>query len=136
MGGWFDHHVRVRFAETLAEWIGRQEHWRPNVRRFSLQLVPELRRRPVTRDLDWGVRIPVPGYEERNDKRVYVWFDAVVGYLSASIEWAANSERNAASSPASRRNVPVRRSSSMRVLTRALSRPASSNKSRSKLLAS
>ncbi len=78
------------FAETLAEWIGRQEHWRPNVRRFSLQLVPELRRRPVTRDLDWGVRIPVPGYEERNDKRVYVWFDAVVGYLSASIEWAAN----------------------------------------------
>ena len=78
------------FADTLEDWIGRQEHWRPNVRRFSLQLVRDLRRRPVTRDLDWGVRIPVPGYEERDDKRIYVWVDAVVGYLSASIEWAAN----------------------------------------------
>ena len=44
----------------------------------------------MTRDLDWGVRIPVPGYEDRDDKRVYVWFDAVIGYLSASVEWAAN----------------------------------------------
>ena len=78
------------FAERLASWIEGQDHWRPNVRRFSLQLVRELRRRPVTRDLDWGVRIPVPGFEERDDKRIYVWFDAVVGYLSASIEWAAN----------------------------------------------
>ena len=78
------------FAERLAEWIGEQDHWRPNVKRFSLQLVRDLRRRPVTRDLDWGVRVPVPGYEERNDKRIYVWIDAVVGYLSASIEWAAN----------------------------------------------
>jgi methionyl-tRNA synthetase len=78
------------FAERLAAWIGEQHHWRTNVRRFSLQLVTELRRRPVTRDLDWGVRVPVPGYEERDDKRIYVWIDAVVGYLSASIEWAAN----------------------------------------------
>jgi methionyl-tRNA synthetase len=78
------------FAERLATWIEAQPHWRPNVRRFSLQLVRELRRRPVTRDLDWGVRVPVPGYEERDDKRIYVWVDAVVGYLSASIEWAAN----------------------------------------------
>jgi len=78
------------FAERLEAWIAAQEHWRPNVRSFSLQLVNELRPRPVTRDLDWGVRIPVPGFEERDDKRIYVWFDAVVGYLSASIEWAAN----------------------------------------------
>ena len=78
------------FAERLATWIEAQAHWRPNVRRFSLQLVRELRRRPVTRDLDWGVRVPVPGYDERDDKRIYVWVDAVVGYLSASIEWAAN----------------------------------------------
>jgi methionyl-tRNA synthetase len=42
----------------------------------------------VTRDLDWGVRVPVAGYEERDDKRIYVWIDAVVGYLSASVEWA------------------------------------------------
>jgi methionyl-tRNA synthetase len=78
------------FGERLAEWIGRQRHWRPNVRNFSLGLVGELKPRPVTRDLDWGVPIPVPGYDERDDKRVYVWFDAVVGYLSASIEWAVN----------------------------------------------
>jgi methionyl-tRNA synthetase len=78
------------FADRLATWIGSQHHWRANVQRFSLELVKELRRRPITRDLDWGVRIPVPGYEELDDKRVYVWFDAVIGYLSASIEWAAN----------------------------------------------
>ncbi|HEY7381078.1 MAG TPA: methionine--tRNA ligase [Gaiella sp.] len=78
------------FKEQLAEWVGRQGHWRPNVRNFSLQLIEELKPRPVTRDLDWGVRIPVEGYDEREDKRVYVWIDAVTGYLSASIEWAAN----------------------------------------------
>jgi methionyl-tRNA synthetase len=78
------------FADQLREWITRQEHWRPNVRRFSLNLVDDLKPRPVTRDLDWGVRIPVPGYDEDERKRVYVWFDAVIGYLSASIEWAAN----------------------------------------------
>ena len=78
------------FKEQLAEWIGRQEHWRQNVRRFSLELVKELKPRPVTRDLDWGVRVPVAGYEERDDKRIYVWIDAVVGYLSAAVEWARN----------------------------------------------
>lgn len=78
------------FKERLAAWIGKQSHWRANVRNFSLQLVEEIKPRPVTRDLDWGVRIPVPGYDERDDKRVYVWFDAVIGYLSASVEWAAS----------------------------------------------
>jgi methionyl-tRNA synthetase len=76
------------FRDQLRTWIETQSHWRPNVRRFSLQLLDELRPRPVTRDLDWGVRVPVPGYEERDDKRIYVWIDAVVGYLSASVEWA------------------------------------------------
>jgi methionyl-tRNA synthetase len=78
------------FAEQLAEWIGGHEHWRANVRKFSLNLVEDLKPRPITRDLDWGVPIPVPGYAEREDKRIYVWFDAVIGYLSASVEWAAN----------------------------------------------
>jgi methionyl-tRNA synthetase len=77
------------FAERLREWISAQDHWRTNVRNFSLNLVDELRPRPVTRDLDWGVRIPVPGYEDDERKRIYVWFDAVIGYLSASVEWAA-----------------------------------------------
>jgi methionyl-tRNA synthetase len=78
------------FAERLTSWIEAQEHWRPNVRRFSLNFVRELKPRAITRDLDWGVPIPVPGYEGRDDKRIYVWFDAVIGYLSASVEWAAN----------------------------------------------
>jgi methionyl-tRNA synthetase len=78
------------FGEQLEAWIARQTHWRPNVRNFSLQLVRELKPRPVTRDLDWGVRVPVPGYDEQENKRIYVWIDAVVGYLSASVEWAAN----------------------------------------------
>jgi methionyl-tRNA synthetase len=76
------------FAERLRDWIEQQDHWRANVRRFSLNLLDDLKPRPVTRDLDWGVRIPVPGYEEDERKRIYVWFDAVIGYLSASVEWA------------------------------------------------
>ena len=78
------------FRDELTAWIDQQRHWRPNVRRFSLELLKEVRPRPVTRDLDWGVSIPVPGYDGRDDKRIYVWFDAVIGYLSASVEWAAN----------------------------------------------
>jgi methionyl-tRNA synthetase len=77
------------FKEQLTDWIESQVHWRQNVRRFSLNFVKELKPRPITRDLDWGVPIPVAGYEELNDKRIYVWFDAVIGYLSAAIEWAA-----------------------------------------------
>ena len=76
------------FRERLAEWIGSQRHWRPNVRKFSLGLLEDLKPRPITRDLDWGVRIPLLGLEERDDKRIYVWFDAVIGYLSAAVEWA------------------------------------------------
>ncbi|MFN2469749.1 MAG: methionine--tRNA ligase [Gaiellaceae bacterium] len=79
-----------RFKDQLRPWIAEHEHWRPNVRNFSLRYVEELKPRPVTRDLDWGIRIPVPGYEELESKRIYVWIDAVVGYLSASVEWADN----------------------------------------------
>jgi methionyl-tRNA synthetase len=78
------------FAEQLREWIGRQTHWRPNVRSYSLNFISDLKPRAITRDLDWGVPVPLPGWEDRPDKRIYVWFDAVIGYLSASIEWAAN----------------------------------------------
>src|SRR4029077_10478217 len=45
----------------------------------------------ITRDLDWGVPVPLDGWRDRPDKRVYVWVDAVIGYLSASIEWARRS---------------------------------------------
>jgi methionyl-tRNA synthetase len=77
------------FKDQLTTWIESKESWRQNVRRFSLNFVKELKPRPITRDLDWGVPIPVEGYDGRDDKRIYVWFDAVIGYLSASIEWAA-----------------------------------------------
>ena len=79
-----------QFKERLRDWIRRQEHWRANVRNFSLRYVDDLKPRAVTRDLNWGVRIPVPGYDENENKRIYVWIDAVVGYLSAAVEWASN----------------------------------------------
>jgi methionyl-tRNA synthetase len=78
------------FAEQLRDWIGKQTHWRPNVRSYSLNYVANLKPRAITRDLDWGVPVPLPGWQDRPDKRIYVWFDAVIGYLSASVEWAAN----------------------------------------------
>jgi methionyl-tRNA synthetase len=77
------------FATQLQEWLTAQTHWRPNVRNFALGLVRDLKPRAMTRDIDWGVPVPVPGYPE-DTKRIYVWFDAVIGYLSASIEWAHN----------------------------------------------
>jgi methionyl-tRNA synthetase len=76
------------FQDRLLEWIELKDHWRPNVRNFSLELVREIQPRPITRDLDWGVPVPVAGYEENPNKRIYVWIDAVVGYLSAAVEWA------------------------------------------------
>jgi methionyl-tRNA synthetase len=77
------------FKEQLTSWIEGQTDWRPNVRLFSLNFVRELKPRAITRDLDWGVPIPVEGYEDDPDKKIYVWFDAVIGYLSAAIEWAS-----------------------------------------------
>ena len=77
------------FAEQLEEWLTAREGWRPNVKNFSLGLVRDLKPRAMTRDIDWGVPVPVEGYPE-DTKRIYVWFDAVIGYLSASVEWAKN----------------------------------------------
>src|SRR2546423_6119580 len=78
-----------QFADRLEQWLLQQEGWRPNVRNFSLSLVRDLKQRAMTRDIDWGVPVPVDGYDE-DVKRIYVWFDAVIGYLSASVEWAKN----------------------------------------------
>ena len=80
------------FRERLVEWIEAQTHWRPNVRNFALNLAREVKPRAMTRDIDWGVPVPVEGYPE-DTKRIYVWFDAVIGYLSAAIEWAHNVDR-------------------------------------------
>ena len=76
------------FAEALGGWLQTRTDWRPNVLKFSQNLLDDLKPRAITRDLDWGVPIPLPGWSDRTDKRIYVWFDAVIGYLSASVEWA------------------------------------------------
>jgi methionyl-tRNA synthetase len=80
------------FADVLGTWLqSKRGQWRPNVLNFSLNLLNDLKPRAYTRDFDWGVPVPLPGWRDRPDKRIYVWFDAVVGYLSASIEWARRS---------------------------------------------
>ncbi len=81
-------------AEALGEWLADRRdsgEWRPNVIRFSLNLLEDVRPRAMTRDIDWGIPVPLEGWEDNPAKRLYVWFDAVIGYLSASIEWARRS---------------------------------------------
>jgi methionyl-tRNA synthetase len=65
-----------------------KDHWRPTVINFSLGYLKEgLKGRPITRDIEWGIRLPLEGYDQ---KRLYVWFEAVMGYFTASVEWARN----------------------------------------------
>jgi methionyl-tRNA synthetase len=78
-------------ADALGSWLSKRTDWRPNVLKFSMNLLDDLKPRAMTRDIDWGVPIPLPGWEDNPNKRLYVWFDAVIGYLSASIEWARRS---------------------------------------------
>jgi len=73
---------------ALGDWLATRSAWRPNVLKFSLNLLEDVRPRAMTRDIDWGIPVPLPGWEDNPAKRLYVWFDAVIGYLSASIEWA------------------------------------------------
>jgi methionyl-tRNA synthetase len=74
------------FQDKLAAWIKEQGHWRRHVLSTTWKFLDEgLKDRAITRDLDWGVIVPQPGFER---KRIYVWFEAVIGYLSASKEWA------------------------------------------------
>jgi methionyl-tRNA synthetase len=76
-------------GEGLGAWLERdKDFWRPQVINFARNMVQGgLQPRPITRDLDWGIPVPVKGWE---GKCLYVWFEAVIGYLSASIEWARN----------------------------------------------
>jgi len=81
------------FADRIRAWVEQQPHWRQHVRNFTLGLLNEgLKPRPITRDLEWGVPIPLDD-PAMAGKRIYVWFDAVIGYLSATIEWAKNNGR-------------------------------------------
>jgi methionyl-tRNA synthetase len=78
-------------ADALGEWLDEREAsgtWRPNVIKFSQNILEDIKPRAMTRDIDWGIPVPLEGWRDQPTKRLYVWFDAVIGYLSASIEWA------------------------------------------------
>ena len=77
------------FNDALLEWVRKQTHWKQNVLNFTIGFLNEgLKDRAITRDIEWGIPVPVPGFE---NKRIYVWFEAVIGYFSASREWAQRS---------------------------------------------
>jgi len=77
------------FTDRLLAYLDEHaDHWRPNVINFARNYIKGgLKGRPVTRDIKWGIPVPVEGWE---DKRLYVWFEAVMGYFAASVEWAHN----------------------------------------------
>jgi len=76
------------FNDRLLAWVKQQTHWRQNVLNFTTRYLEEgLKDRAITRDIEWGVPVPIDGFE---DKRLYVWFEAVIGYLSAAKEWATS----------------------------------------------
>jgi methionyl-tRNA synthetase len=84
-----------KFNKRLLDWAKQQTHWKPNVLSFTLNYLrgdgtdenpTGLKPRAITRDLEWGVPIP-PEVGDYPNKRIYVWFDAVIGYYSASVEW-------------------------------------------------
>ncbi|OGS49324.1 MAG: methionine--tRNA ligase [Euryarchaeota archaeon RBG_16_68_13] len=74
------------FQARLKDWTASgKDHWRHHVISFARSWIEEgLKDRPMTRDLDWGIEVPIPGFES---KRIYVWFEAVMGYLTATKEW-------------------------------------------------
>ena len=74
------------FQDELLVWARKQKHWRSNVANFTIKYLQSgLKDRAITRDISWGIPLPIEGYE---GKCIYVWFEAVIGYLSASKEWA------------------------------------------------
>lgn len=73
-----------RLKEPLIEWIN-SKNWKPNVINFIKHYISDLRPRAITRDTDWGLKVPLPDSE---GKVLYVWFDAPIGYISSSMEWA------------------------------------------------
>ena len=79
----------AQLEDRLWDYLNDQkDHWRPTVLNFSRGYLKEgLKGRAITRDIEWGIPLPLDGYEH---KRLYVWFEAVMGYLTASVEWAHN----------------------------------------------
>lgn len=74
------------FTQRMKDWIAQKDYWKENVRNFMLNLLEQgLIERSITRDIKWGIPVPL---EEAQDKVLYVWFDAPIGYISSTIEWA------------------------------------------------
>lgn len=73
-----------RFKDQLTKWLA-EKNWKANVRNFAQSYIDDLKPRAITRDGEWGIPIPLPGTE---GKVLYVWFDAPIGYISATQEWA------------------------------------------------
>lgn len=79
-------------SDKVAGFLSGDVDLRDDARRFSESLVSELRPRSITREIDWGVKLPAK-YELSEEERVmYVWFEAVIGYISAAKEWSLESE--------------------------------------------
>ena len=77
------------FEERLIAWIKSKNNWKDNVRNFVLGWIDKegLKERSITRDIDWGIPVPIKGSEARG-KVLYVWFDAPIGYISSTVEWS------------------------------------------------
>ena len=74
------------FEQSLIDWMNKNHQWKASVYKFTQNWLKDgLHDRAITRDMTWGIPVPLDGFE---DKRIYVWFDAVIGYLAASKEWA------------------------------------------------
>lgn len=77
-----------KFQDRLREYLhDGKDDWRPHVINFARKMVDDLKGRPITRDIDWGIPVPLDGWE---GKCLYVWFEAVMGYITATVEWAKN----------------------------------------------
>lgn len=75
-----------KLQPKLEKWLETKPHWKDNVKSFVKAILAEgLKERPITRDLEWGVPVPIEG---ARGKVLYVWFDAPIGYISATMEWA------------------------------------------------
>ncbi len=76
------------FQEALEDYLSDKDYWKNHVLNFTKSWLDRgLEDRPISRDMEWGISVPVEGYE---DKKIYVWFEAVIGYLSTAILWSEN----------------------------------------------
>ncbi len=75
-------------SDALSQWLKSRKGWRATVKNFALGMLKQgLRPRPVTRDLVWGVPVPLAADPDAEDKVLYVWFDAPIGYITFTADW-------------------------------------------------